>query len=80
MFPEGHEIQVGQQYHAADPNGNAVMIVVVGVTDTDVQIDGNHPLAGMKLDFSVKVEDVREATKEEIEHGHVHGPGGHQHD
>ena len=44
-----------------------------------VTVDGNHPLAGKDLFFDVSITEVREATAEEIEHGHVHGPGGHQH-
>ena len=44
-----------------------------------VTVDGNHPLAGVPLNFAVEVIEVREASQEEISHGHVHGPGGHQH-
>ena len=45
----------------------------------EVKLDANHPLAGVTLHFDVEVMEVREATSEEIEHGHVHGPGGHEH-
>ena len=45
----------------------------------EITIDGNHPLAGMELNFDVKIVEVREASDEEKEHGHVHGPGGHDH-
>jgi FKBP-type peptidyl-prolyl cis-trans isomerase SlyD len=44
-----------------------------------VTVDGNHPLAGEVLNFDVEVAEVRDATQEELEHGHVHGPGGHHH-
>jgi FKBP-type peptidyl-prolyl cis-trans isomerase SlyD len=44
-----------------------------------VTVDGNHPLAGRTLNFSLEVAEVRKATHEEISHGHVHGPGGHHH-
>jgi FKBP-type peptidyl-prolyl cis-trans isomerase SlyD len=44
-----------------------------------VTIDGNHPLAGKTLNFEVEVTDVRQATEEELTHGHVHGAGGHHH-
>ncbi|MCB1614676.1 MAG: peptidylprolyl isomerase [Pseudomonadales bacterium] len=44
-----------------------------------VDVDTNHPLAGLYLTFAINIVDVREATPEEISHGHVHGPGGHQH-
>lgn len=54
------------------------------VTVTDVALDGvtvdaNHPLAGVELNFAVEIMDVRNASDEEIQHGHVHGPGGHHH-
>ena len=54
-----------------------VMIEKVGKFNVDV--DTNHPLAGKILQFEIKIEEVREATAEEISHGHVHGPGGHSH-
>jgi FKBP-type peptidyl-prolyl cis-trans isomerase SlyD len=49
------------------------------VTDEGVLIDFNHPMAGQDLYFTVQVESIRQATPEEIDHGHVHGPGGHHH-
>jgi FKBP-type peptidyl-prolyl cis-trans isomerase SlyD len=57
-----------------------VVVTVAKVEGDQVTVDGNHPLAGVHLNFDVKVMDVREATGEEIEHGHVHGPQGHHHD
>ena len=54
-----------------------VLIEKVGKFNVDV--DTNHPLAGKTLKFEIKIEEVREATAEEISHGHVHGPGGHHH-
>ena len=54
-------------------------MTVTGVTEVWVKIDGNRPLAGVALNFDVSVVDVRAATEEEIEHGHVHGAGGHEH-
>jgi FKBP-type peptidyl-prolyl cis-trans isomerase SlyD len=53
---------------------------VVEVADDMVTVDGNHELAGMTLNFDVSVVEVREATAEELEHGHVHGPGDHDHE
>jgi FKBP-type peptidyl-prolyl cis-trans isomerase SlyD len=52
---------------------------VKAVTDEFVTVDGNHPLAGKDLNFDVSIESVRDATQEELDHGHVHGPGGHDH-
>jgi FKBP-type peptidyl-prolyl cis-trans isomerase SlyD len=56
-----------------------VLYTVVEVTDDEVTVDGNHPLAGKTLRFSGVVTDVRPATQEELEHEHVHGEGGHHH-
>lgn len=72
------EMTVGMRFEAQTPNG-PVSVVVTNVTDDMVTVDGNHPLAGKDLTFDVKIDSVREATEEELEHGHVHGPGGHQH-
>jgi FKBP-type peptidyl-prolyl cis-trans isomerase SlyD len=54
-------------------------LIVTAVEDNMVTVDGNHPLAGKALTFDVTVEAVRDATDEEMAHGHVHGEGGHQH-
>ena len=80
MFQTDEEIQPGMQFHAQSPDGHMMIITVTEVDDDEVTIDGNHEMAGMKLHFSVDVVDVREATAEEIEHGHVHGPDEHDHD
>ena len=58
-------------------NHGQIVALVTAVKGDYVTIDTNHPLAGMNLHFDVKVVEVREATAEELEHGHVHGPGGH---
>ncbi len=79
MFDNVDEIKPGVQFHAQDPDGNDVVVTVVEVQEEAVVIDGNHALAGVELNFSVKVVDVREASEEEISHGHVHGEHGHQH-
>lgn len=55
------------------------IVTIRDVEGDDVIVDGNHPLAGQRLNFEVKIVDVREASDEEIAHGHVHGEGGHQH-
>ncbi len=79
MFDSEQEIEVGMQFHAQSPEGDMVVVTVMDVDDDNITVDGNHPLAGMNLNFGVKVLDVREATTEELDHGHVHGPGGHHH-
>jgi len=69
---EGADIEVGMQFEAHGEEG-AQIVTVVGIEGEEVTIDANHPLAGETLNFDVKVVDVREATSEELEHGHVHG-------
>ncbi|MBI5461082.1 MAG: peptidylprolyl isomerase [Gammaproteobacteria bacterium] len=78
MFDGADEIQVGMQFHASDGEHTHV-VTVVSVTETHITVDGNHPLAGQTLNFDVTIVDVRDATEEEMEHGHVHGTGGHHH-
>jgi FKBP-type peptidyl-prolyl cis-trans isomerase SlyD len=79
MFPEDTDVEVGMQFHAQGPNGETLVVTVAAVEDDTITVDGNHPLAGVQLNFAVEVMDVREASKEELDHGHVHGPGGHHH-
>jgi FKBP-type peptidyl-prolyl cis-trans isomerase SlyD len=79
MFPADQEIQPGMQFHAQSPDGQMIVVMVASVEDDTITVDGNHPLAGEQLNFNVTIMDVRDATAEEIEHGHVHGPHGHQH-
>ena len=62
-----------------DDEGEEMMVTVQEVTPDEVIVDGNHPLAGVVLHFDVTVTAVRDATEEEIEHGHAHGEGGHHH-
>ncbi len=78
-FPEGSNLEAGMQYMAHTPDGQPVPFVVKEVKNENVTIDFNHPLAGKNLKFDVELVDVRDATKEELEHGHVHGPHGHHH-
>lgn len=80
MFEDNHEIQVGMQFHSGDADGNVTVVTVVEVTTESVTVDANHPLAGVPLNFAVTVVDVRDATPEELSHGHVHGAGGHHHE
>jgi FKBP-type peptidyl-prolyl cis-trans isomerase SlyD len=79
QFPEELNIEVGMSYIANSPDGKQMQFVITDVNDDDVTIDFNHQLAGKDLEFNVELLDVRNATEEELNHGHVHGPGGHQH-
>lgn len=72
------EILPGMQFHAESPEGGQ-LVTVVDVQDDMVILDGNHPMSGLTLNFDVEVTEVRDATAEELAHGHVHGPGGHHH-
>ena len=72
------QIKKGMQFQARTEDGMRVFTVTAIVGDM-VTLDGNHPLADKTLHFDVDVVEVRDATSEELEHGHVHGPGGHHH-
>jgi FKBP-type peptidyl-prolyl cis-trans isomerase SlyD len=82
-FPDGFQPEVGLELTAQGPDGQPLPFVVKGVESSlegeIVVVDFNHPLAGKTLHFAVTVEAVRAATDEELEHGHVHGPEGHEH-
>ena len=69
-------IEVGMQFEAQTGQGGTVPVTVIDVTDDLVTVDGNHPLAGKNLNFEVSIEDVREATEEELANGHVNGLAG----
>ena len=73
------DVAVGDQFHADSGGGHTQVVVVTAVTDTHITVDGNHPLAGQDLHFDVEVMDVRDASADELEHGHAHGPGGAHH-
>lgn len=77
QLPAG-DIQVGTQFTAGQ-EGHGMMFVVTKIEGEQIFLDGNHPLAGEDLTFDVEVLDVRPATKEELTHGHAHGPHGHHH-
>lgn len=72
------EPEIGMMLHAETEQG-PVPLWITEVGAEEVTVDGNHPLAGKVLDFEVEVKEVREASAEELSHGHVHGPGGHHH-
>jgi len=76
----GDELEEGMQLEAShDSEEDEQVVVVSKIEGKKVTLDGNHPLAGMNLHFDIQIREVRAATAEEIEHGHVHGDGGHQH-
>jgi FKBP-type peptidyl-prolyl cis-trans isomerase SlyD len=77
-FPPGFEPSVGMELTAQDQGGDEVPFTIREVGLDEVTIDLNHPLAGKSLHFDVKVLQVRAATPEELEHGHAHGPEGHE--
>jgi len=77
-FPK--DVKVGMQFEeAADDDEESRVFIVTDVADGKVVVDGNHPLAGQRLRFDCTVVEVRAATREELAHGHVHGPGAHRH-
>lgn len=78
QFEGAGEIEVGMQFQV-DTEMGGLIVTVVKLDDETVTVDGNHPLAGVHLNFDVEVTEVRDATKEELDHGHVHGEGGHHH-
>jgi FKBP-type peptidyl-prolyl cis-trans isomerase SlyD len=74
-FDAGEELEVGKEFQYDDEDGNVFHVRVIKIEGDMVTVDGNHPLAGQNLAFDVEVISVRDATKEELEHGHVHGEG-----
>jgi FKBP-type peptidyl-prolyl cis-trans isomerase SlyD len=78
MFSGIENIEVGMEFHAETEQGLQV-VTVTKVEGDQVTIDGNHPLAGVDLNFDVEVTEVRAATEDEMNHGHAHGAGGHHH-
>ena len=71
-------LEVGMEFQAQTPQG-PMSVAIAKLDGDEVTVDGNHPLAGQTLHFAIEVTDVRDASLEELTHGHVHGPGGHHH-
>lgn len=71
-------LEPGMQFQA-ESNMGPVSVVITAINGDEVTVDGNHPLAGETLHFAVEITEVREASVEEVLHGHVHGAGGHHH-
>lgn len=78
-FSDIDDLEVGLQFRVPTDGDDTIVVTVVEIGDDEVTIDGNHDLAGVSLNFDITVRDIRDATSEEIEHGHAHGPGGHDH-
>ncbi len=76
QFQGVDDLEVGMQFHAQG-EGEAHAVTVTAINGDTVTVDANHPLSGRTLNFEVTIVGVRDATKEELDHGHVHGPGGH---
>lgn len=78
QFPESEKLKVGMQIQIHTNLGVGIG-KIAGVSDKEISIDLNHPLADVELHFNVEIMSVREASEEEIQHGYVHGDGGHHH-
>ena len=78
QFPPGTDVKPGLQFRAGN-DLHSPMFRVINVLGEEVFIDGNHPLAGQNLNFYVEITESRDATPEELDHGHAHGAGGHHH-
>ncbi|AXR61374.1 FKBP-type peptidyl-prolyl cis-trans isomerase [Leptospira mayottensis] len=76
QFPPNEDLQIGMMFQTDEPDK---VFTITELQEESVIVDGNHPLAGINLVFDVELTGIREATEEEISHGHVHGEGGHHH-
>jgi FKBP-type peptidyl-prolyl cis-trans isomerase SlyD len=78
LFPEN--IEIGMQFErSSEDDEDDMLFTITDIEGDKVVVDGNHPLAGISLVFDCTVVDVRQATADELAHGHVHGPHGHHH-
>ena len=77
-FQSQDEVAVGAQFQAETSQGPR-LATVTKMDDKNVTVDLNHPLADQTLSFEIDIVEVREATEEELSHGHAHGPEGHNH-
>ncbi len=78
QFPSDMALKVGDRFRGG-ADAHAPMFTIMEIEGDKVKLDGNHPLAGQNLNFDVEVTEARDATKDEVSHGHAHGPGGHHH-
>lgn len=75
MFEGIEDLSVGSQLRATTDDGEQT-VIVIDANDDEITVDGNHPLAGIDLSFDVEILEIRDATEEELSHGHVHEEGG----
>ncbi len=78
-FPADQKIAIGMEFMAELSDGKKHPFNVVDIKDDKIHVDGNHPLAGQTLYFSIEIMNIRDATADELKHGHAHGEGGHHH-
>jgi len=76
QFEKNDQLQIGMQFQAQHEHGTQ-LLTITNIDGDNVTVDGNHPLAGEILNFDVTVKEVRDASADELQHGHAHGPGGH---
>ena len=79
IFNGVEKVEIGMEFEASGAEGQVMVVRVEDVQGDEVTVNGNHPLAGKTLNFDVDIVEVREASEEELEHGHAHGAGGHHH-
>ena len=77
-FEMSDQLKIGMQFQAQNEYG-VQLLTITNIEGDNITVDANHPLAGEILNFDVTVKEIRDATAEELQHGHVHGPGGHHH-
>ncbi len=78
-FPDSIPLELGTVFEMREENGETHLACITELAEEQIHVDLNHPLAGKELAFDITVVDVREATSEELEHGHVHDHGAHGH-
>jgi FKBP-type peptidyl-prolyl cis-trans isomerase SlyD len=77
---DAKDLEIGMQFQTLNDKDEPVIATIIAINEDDVVIDENHPLAGMTLTFEGSVIEIREATQEELSHGHIHAAGGCGHD
>jgi FKBP-type peptidyl-prolyl cis-trans isomerase SlyD len=78
-FPDSIPLELGTVFEMREENGDTHLARIAELEEERVQVDLNHPLAGKELAFEITIVDLRDATREELEHGHVHEHGSHGH-